>query len=606
MNLEQDFFSFFFRFSKKRKLKVLDQKKDEAGAVHLAEIKEALTIYANAIFFMPIELRETNDYPYVSGVKVFLPPFLAIGNSVEKNVEAYQLIVLHLFAIAKACPAHLKVLPLQEEIEKINLLIPNAIKSLSEAFPNYYEMYSSLTKNWTESEKRLAIASKEELEKIVSIGFEPRCLWGRLPRLTNIIDASSLEPEMREALPERMTERKSKTTGSIKKIELDEEKENIGQDVFHHFEKVETAEEYKGVQRDTDGSDQLAEHADALDELNLENVVRSSKAAQSLYKTEIDMGFEVTDLKEKDITDSSVECFYYDEWDDKKRAYKKDWCRVLHSKGEAHLTKEDNGKFYDECVKKRHLEIKKLKKKLIQLASEIRVEKKLFFGRSIDIDNVIRNTCMRKNGNSGDQRYYQETKKRHRDMACLLLVDTSLSSDSWVQNRRILDVSLDALITFGEASQSLGDPIMVAGFNSNTRNDCKFIEWKSFDEPWSKFVSSIDNIKPAGYTRIGPSIRHATKLLTDRKEKHKLLLIFTDGRPTDFDRYEGNYGLGDVRQSVREADRDGVVCFALALDPSAKQFLPRLFGLGNFQILANLELLPEVLTKLYGKLAQRK
>lgn len=191
-------------------------------------------------------------------------------------------------------------------------------------------------------------------------------------------------------------------------------------------------------------------------------------------------------------------------------------------------------------------------------------------------------------------------------MACLLLVDTSLSSDSWVQNRRILDVSLDALITFGEASQSLGDPIMVAGFNSNTRNDCKFIEWKSFDEPWSKFISSIDSIRPAGYTRIGPSLRHATKLLTDRKEKHKLLLVFTDGRPTDFDRYEGSYGLGDVRQAVREADREGVVCFALALDPSAKQFLPRLFGLGNFQILANLESLPEVLTKLYGKIAKRK
>lgn len=606
MNLDQDFFSFLFRYGKKRKLKALHQKKDEAGAVYLSEIKEALTVYANAIFFRPIEIRETSDYPYLSGVKLFLPSFLAVGDSVEKNGEAYLLIVLHLHAIAQACPAHLKVLPLSEDFEKVNTLIPNAIKFLSESFPNYENMYSSLTRNWSDSEKRLSPTSKEELAKMDEVGFDPRCMWGRLPRLTNVIDASNLEPEMREAPPERMTERESKTKGSIKKVELDEEKENIGQDVFHHFEKVETAEEYKGVQRETDGSDQMAEHADALDELNLENVTRSSKAAQSLYKTELDMGFEVTDAKERDLLDSSVEPFYYDEWDDKKRVYKKDWCRVLHSKGEASPPKVGGGNFYDECIKKRHLEIKKLKKKLIQLASEIRVEKKLFYGRNIDIDNVIRNACLRKHGNSGDQRYYQETKKRHRDMACLLLVDTSLSSDSWVQNRRILDVSLDALITFGEASQSLGDPIMVAGFNSNTRNDCKFIEWKSFDEPWSKFISSIDGIRPAGYTRIGPSLRHATKLLTDRKEKHKLLLVFTDGRPTDFDRYEGSYGLGDVRQAVREADREGVVCFALALDPSAKQFLPRLFGLGNFQILANLESLPEVLTKLYGKIAKRK
>ena len=208
--------------------------------------------------------------------------------------------------------------------------------------------------------------------------------------------------------------------------------------------------------------------------------------------------------------------------------------------------------------------------------------------------------CDRKHGNSGDQRYYQETKKRHRDMSTLLLVDTSLSSDSWVQNRRILDVALDALITFGEAAQSLGDPIMVAGFNSNTRNDCKFIEWKDFNEPWFQFTQNIGNIRPAGFTRIGPSIRHSTKLLLERKEKHKLLLVFTDGRPTDFDRYD----VGDVRQAIREAEREGVICFAIAIDPTAKQFLPRLFGLGNFEILKNLESMPDILTQLYTKLSK--
>lgn len=593
MDIGEGLVSYLLRFSKKQKLKSLELKKKNLSAIRLSDIKESLAIFASAVFELPIEIRETNDYPYISGVKLFLPEFMAFGHSIQKNKEAFEIAVLNIFAISRLHPPLLSAKDFEDEFEIIKPLIPEAIELLQKKYPNYHSLYHSF--HFEESVKQ---DPKE------SVGFNLRCLWGRLPRKASHIEAGHFIPEVREALPEGMTERKSPSKGTIKKIDLDENKENIGQDVFHHFEKVETAEEYKGVQRDTDGSDQLAQHADALEDLNLEDVIRSSKATNSLYKTELDMGFEVTDLLESNNPVMELKTFFYDEWDEKKRLYKKDWCRILHLPGETKSKNETDRFFYQECVKKRSQEISRLKKKLIQLASEIRIEKKLYFGRSIDIDNVIRNTCLRKNGNSGDQRYYQETKKRHRDMACLLLVDTSLSSDSWVQNRRILDVSLDALITFGEASQALGDPIMIAGFNSNTRNECKFIEWKSFDAPWSKFCESVDSITPAGYTRIGPAIRHATKLLTERKEKHKLLLIFTDGRPTDFDRYEGHYGLGDVRQAIREADRDGVVCFAIAIDPTAKQFLPRLFGLGNFQIMNHLESMPEVLTKLYGRLAK--
>ena len=592
MDIFEDFASYLLRFSKRRKLKLLNQKQVELNFVELSELKESLAIYASAIFQMPIEIRETNDFSYVSGTKIFLPDFFAIGSSLQNNREAYQITILHLYAISKLrSQASFQSLSLDDELTIIENLKESACLLLSEEFPNYKKLVSQMELT-------------TEVVEFKNLGFDSRLLWGRLPKRASLMDANEFVPEVRIADSKAMTERKSNTKGTIKKIDFDENKENIGQDVFHHFEKVETAEEYKGVQRETDGSDQLAHHADALDDLNLENVISGGKSADSLYKTELDMGFEVTDLREQFIAAPEIESFLYDEWDASKRVYKKDWCRILHIKDRPFKNEEDKSTFYGDCLLKRHAEINKLKKKLIQLTSEVKVEKKLFNGREIDLDNVIRNVCDRKHGNSGDQRYYQETKKRHRDMATLLLVDTSLSSDSWVQNRRILDVALDALITFGEAAQSLGDPLMVAGFNSNTRNDCKFIEWKNFDEPWSQFTQNIGNIRPAGFTRIGPALRHSTKLLMDRKEKHKLLLIFTDGRPTDFDRYEGSYGLGDVRQAIREAERDGVICFAIAIDPTAKQFLPRLFGLGNYEILKNLESMPDILTQLYTKISK--
>lgn len=596
MELDQSIFTFFLKFNKKNKEKSLKKKKNQLNSVELVDIKESLCIFASAVFKLPIEIRGTQDFPYVSGNKIFLPNFIALTNEFEKNRLLYQVITLHLYSISKIVKSLDVAQDLAVELNNLEEFIISAKNNLTEAFPKYSELYSFVTEGWI-----FEINNNQFNEEV---GFDRKIIWGRFPRKPNFISGSNEQAEPREALPEGATERKSKSKGSIKKIDFEEDKENIGQDVFHHFEKVETAEEYKGIQRDTDGADDLAAHADALDDLNLEQVIRTSKAAKSIYKTELDMGFDIVDLKEEEIVEVKDKVSFYDEWDEKNRIYKKDWCRVIQSKGI--VGEKKLGKSHLDCLNIRNSEVNKLKKKLIQLTSEIKKEKRLYDGREIDIDNVIRNACLRRSGDPGDQRFYQETKKRHRDMACLLLVDTSLSSDSWVQNKRVLDVALEALLIFGEASASLGDPIMVAGFNSNTRHDCKFIQWKSFEEPWSEFKNQVDHIVPTGYTRIGPAIRHANKLLSERSERHKLLLIFTDGRPTDFDKYEGHYGLSDVRQAIRESDRLGVVSFALAIDLSAKQFLPRLFGLGNYQILTNMELLPVILAKFYTKMVKTK
>lgn len=602
MDIQQDLVTYFLKWRKRSKQKALDQRKQARHTVELTELKESLSYFASAIFSRPIEIRVTDEMPYVSGTKLFLPSFLGISSSVKANYHAYHIMVLHLWAISTLIPASRSLLPLYQDFSLVNGQLAEARRLLIERFPNYTELYDNLSSEWNEDSKRLHTPPVKEFKLSSELGFDPRVIWGKTPRLPQLIEGDDTVPEVRTAFPEVTTEKQSKSKGEIKKVEMDEDQENIGQDVFHHFEKVETAEEYTGGVRETDGADEMAAHADALDDLNIDEVIRSKKSAQSLYKTELDMGFEMADLQDNTLPDPKDEVLTYDEWDEKKRIYKKDWCRVTHSK--RHAGESRRTKSLKTIIQDRAVEINKLKKKLIQLTSEIRVFKRLYSGPSIDIDNVIRIASRRKSGDSGDQRYYQETRKRHRDMACLLLVDTSLSSDSWVQNKRVLDVCLEALMIFGEATASLGDPVMVAGFNSNTRHDCKFLQWKSFEEPWSKFMDQADGITPEGYTRIGPAIRHATHVLSQRKERHKLLLIFTDGRPTDFDKYEGQYGLGDVRQAVREADREGVTTFALTVDPSAKHFLPQLFGLGNFQILQNIQTLPDSLAKLYARMAK--
>ena len=68
------------------------------------------------------------------------------------------------------------------------------------------------------------------------------------------------------------------------------------------------------------------------------------------------------------------------------------------------------------------------------------------------------------------------------------------------------------------------------------------------------------------YTRMGAAIRQATQLMGQCKQKRKLLLLVTDGKPNDLDLYEGRYGVEDTREAVLEARRAGLLPFCITID----------------------------------------
>ena len=54
----------------------------------------------------------------------------------------------------------------------------------------------------------------------------------------------------------------------------------------------------------------------------------------------------------------------------------------------------------------------------------------------------------------------------------------------------------------------------------------------------------------------------------------RLLLVPTDGKPNDPDRYEGRYGIEDTRMALHEARRAGVRSFCVTADDRARDCLP--------------------------------
>ncbi|HND86220.1 MAG TPA: hypothetical protein PLU50_10445, partial [Pseudobdellovibrionaceae bacterium] len=81
------------------------------------------------------------------------------------------------------------------------------------------------------------------------------------------------------------------------------------------------------------------------------------------------------------------------------------------------------------------------------------------------------------------------------------------------------------------------------------------------------------------------------------KAQKKILILLTDGKPTDYDGYEGRYGIEDMRKACLEAQMKNIYTKAFAIEKNAKHYFPHMFG--HFEILPRPEKLPEALVRTY-------
>lgn len=390
------------------------------------------------------------------------------------------------------------------------------------------------------------------------------------------------------------TEKKGKPRERAEEVHLGEKKDDENP-LVHVFEKVLTADEYNSGKKNLDGSDELEDHEEALQELNLRHVIRSRERTKSIYKSDVMVDGGAPDLDGGEVPPAEV--FSYDEWDHSKGSYRRDWCAISKSKARsdaaAAATLPPSGALPGS--------VKKLRAELEKMMNERRWRNRQMDGPEPDLDALVERAADLKCRRTPSNRVYLSRRRANRDFAATVLVDMSLSTDSWVDNRHVIQVARESVLLLSEVLDGIIDNVSVAAFSSNTRRDCRFLELKAFDEPWSKLRTRLPALTPTGYTRIGPAIRHATAELNLTGAKKKLLLLISDGKPTDYDRYEGTYGIEDVRQAIKEAQRSGLRIRSLAIDAEAKFYLPRMFGVGGYQILPHPGLLAPALSKIFAQ-----
>ncbi len=588
-------------------------------AANLADSERALSTLAQILAREPVRLLPARGVGGVRGRDLLIPPRFDLAEDPEANRR--------LLVVRTAVAAELRRLVRERRLPSERIgdplealrLAREAVDSLGRQFAGFPRMHaeaaaltlsvrpdpSSLRgrarlveearqaalrgeRPWTEPERRAAIEAAP-LKGPASPGI---AIWGELLEAPEDLKSLGASPEQPPGPSEIESEADAPAIEALRRVELDE-KEQEDAVLIHNFEKAETLDAYDGGARDVDGADELDAHLDALDSVDLGDLLRSDDEAHSLLRADLALGLDIPDAADATSQEPGIP---YDEWDARKKRYRPEWCTVFPSParetrpGWAAGRLRDHARLVDELFHRLALQ-----------RSQLRPRSRQLDGEDVDLGALVESHGSRCAGRGMDPRLYVRQARQRRDFATTVLLDLSLSTDSWVDGRRVLDVARDAVTVLGEVAHRLDDALQILGFSSHTRNQCRVWEVKGFGETWPAVRDRLGALEPRGYTRIGPAIRHATACLAAEPADRRLLLLVSDGKPTDYDRYEGRYGIADVRQALREAETAGVHPHALAVDAVARDYLPPMFGPGRWHVLSHPERLPEALTEVHGR-----
>ncbi len=292
----------------------------------------------------------------------------------------------------------------------------------------------------------------------------------------------------------------------------------------------------------------------------------------------------------------------YKEWDYNTKTYRPDWVSLyesLHPSGDA-------GKI-DRLLSKHDALAKQLKRILDLLKPQqfvrVRYQEE---GSELDLDVAIRSLIDHKAGSQPDPRINMSHRHDGRDIAVMLLLDLSASLNDVPEGcqQTILELSQEAVSLLSLAIEGLGDDFAVAGFSSNTRHEVFYQHIKGFSEGWDDTVKSRLAAMEAGYsTRMGAALRHASHYLGARKADKKLLLVLTDGEPSDIDVDDPQLLIQDAHKAVQELDQDGIYTYCINLDSRADEYVQDIFG-KQYTVIDRIERLPEKLPQLFMSLTK--
>jgi len=228
-------------------------------------------------------------------------------------------------------------------------------------------------------------------------------------------------------------------------------------------------------------------------------------------------------------------------------------------------------------------------------------------GESLDLNAAVESRISWRARMTPDPRIFERPGKRRRHASILLLVDLSESTNDRVKGfTSILDVEKQAADLLSQSIDTDYDRLAIDGFHSDGREKVHYLRLKEFDEPYGDSQRSVLMRQQGSLsTRMGTALRHAGFRLSQQRAEKRILLLVTDGEPSDIDVVDKDYLVEDARHALHYLGMKGVTVFGLTLDKAAGSYMKKIFGARNYTIVDNALSLPVQLTRTLAQIAAR-
>ena len=331
----------------------------------------------------------------------------------------------------------------------------------------------------------------------------------------------------------------------------------------------------------------------------------------SFFELKLLMGnneFASADEETKQISEdkpraAGKDTYSYAEWDYRSQAETASWVTVREKKprpGELDIV--------DRIVAQNSHLISRMEKILHAIRySGLRRIRKLEEGDEIDINAAIRALIDLRSGVQPDTRIMMRSLRRNRDISVLVLLDLSNSTNQRIagQEQTVLELTRQICVLFADVIEDVGDPFAIHGFCSKSRHNVEYFRFKDFGQPYDDEPKSrIAGMTGQRSTRMGAAIRHAVYHLNEQESGKKLLMLITDGAPSDIDVRGTKYLMYDAKMAVSEAARSGIHTHCITLDPKADEYVSQIFGARGYMVVDHVRYLPEKMLMIYAGLTR--
>ncbi|WP_421716147.1 nitric oxide reductase activation protein NorD [Arcobacter arenosus] len=501
---------------------------------------------------------------------IYFPPKLDILPTKEENI------MLYFWLVAMATNINVDSSNMIDENQKVS-------KYLCDKYTGFNTFYIKAKKYLISKIPELAYINEKNIEFDNNYPF---IMWIYPSLNKNSILNNSYDEE-------NQSQRKDEKTESLKMKkkakQIDDKKKTDGFMAFIPEGMMSILEQVNVDRAEDDSFDEDALYnAQDLDEITL-----GQKKANLNARLKMDLDIKANMNEEYPIGRGH----FIDEWDYTKKSFLKNYVRIkpIFSKNVEAI----------ELPKRLQKTVKKIQSELDLLEINRFKNNHLPYGDEICIDTWI-DYKGHQNKSLHHQKFYENFEKKTRDMATLILADISLSTEAGItQEIRVIDMIKDGLMVFSQALEKLEDKFAIYAFSSNKNTNVKFHIIKNFKEKYSNLIRGrIEAIKPGYYTRLGAAIRESTKILNKQQNQNKLLLIISDGKPNDIDRYDGRYGIEDTKKAIEEVKQKGITPFCITIDIEAKDYLSYLFGKNGYAVVRDSKKLPKIMPEVYINLTK--